>query len=67
MISPVGSIFAVRFVFNICLRLPLVNNHMRLLLMRLATYYTVIQVLDILYGHVLYGYGTPAFIQHQSP
>jgi hypothetical protein len=41
-ISPVGSVVAVRFVFHLCLLPPLANNHIRLLFMRLATYYAVI-------------------------
>ena len=41
-ISPVGSIVAVRLVLHLFLLLPLVNNHVRLLFMRLAIYYTVI-------------------------
>jgi hypothetical protein len=36
-IAPVGSIVAVRFVFHLCLLLPLVNNHIRLLSMLHAT------------------------------
>jgi hypothetical protein len=44
-IYPTGSIDATRFVFHLCLLLSLVNNHMRLLFMRSAIYYTVI--LDI--------------------
>jgi hypothetical protein len=44
-IYPVGSIDAIRFVFHLCFLLPLTNNHIRLLFMRSAIYYTVI--LDI--------------------
>ena len=41
-VSPVGSIVALRHVFHLCLLLPLVNNHKRLLFMRPAIYDTVI-------------------------
>ena len=37
-ISPVESIVVLRFVFRLCLLLPLVNNHLRSLFMRHATY-----------------------------
>jgi hypothetical protein len=60
-ICPVRSIDATRFVFRLCLLPPLVNNHIRLLFMRSALYYTVMLVC-LIYGHVLYG--APAFIQH---
>jgi hypothetical protein len=57
---PVGSAVASRFVFRLCLLLPLVNGHVRLLLMRCAAVRYTIQ-LRLIHGHVLYG--TPAFIQ----
>jgi hypothetical protein len=66
-ISPVGSTDATRFVFRLCLLLPLVNSHTvynTLTATAHATYY-IIQLYLVYYGHALYGiYGTPAFIQH---
>jgi hypothetical protein len=53
-VSPFGSVVAARFLFHLCLLLPLVplaNNHVRSLFMRPATHDAVV----LMHGHVLHG------------
>ena len=52
-INPVGSIVAVRFVFHLCLLLPLANNHIIYAYCLCDLRYTM--QLYLVYGNVPYG------------